>query len=116
MLSIYSEPKQYVMLNVCGRLFLFLFSITSAALIDNTKARRDVTGALMDVHDGNVVRWNNEDELYYWYGMGYQDCQLEKGLIPPRNCPGIYQEFGGSPKVKKKCSINFWIFTSEHNF
>ena len=82
------------MLNVCGLLFLFLFSITSAALIDNTQARRDVTGALMDVHDGNVVRWNNEDELYYWYGMGYQDCQLEKGLIPPRNCPGIYQEFG----------------------
>merc|ERR1719186_950912 len=82
------------MLVVWGIFYSSVFSIASSAVIDNTAARRDVTGALMDVHDGNVVRWNNEDDLFYWYGMGYQDCQLEKGIIPPRNCPGIYQEFG----------------------
>jgi len=27
--------------------------------------------------------------------MGYQNCTEEKGLIPPRDCPGIYQAFGG---------------------
>ena len=32
--------------------------------------------------------------LWYWWGMGYRDCLLETGLIPPRNCPGIYLEFG----------------------
>ena len=31
-------------------------------------------------------------DLYHWYGMGYTDCPLETGLIPPRNCPGIYRE------------------------
>ena len=64
------------------------------AFIDNTKPRIDVAGNLMDVHDGNVVQWNNEGSLFYWYGMGYQDCMLEKGFIPPRNCPGIYRKFG----------------------
>jgi hypothetical protein len=42
-----------------------------AATIDNTKPRSDVNGELMDVHDGQVVQWNNGDSLYYWYGMGY---------------------------------------------
>ena len=27
--------------------------------------------------------------------MGYQNCTETKGLIPPRNCPGIYEKFGG---------------------
>ena len=31
-------------------------SIICAATIDNTKARRDVAGELMDVHDGNVIK------------------------------------------------------------
>ena len=71
-----------------------LFPCIFSGFIDNTRARRDVEGRLMDVHDGNVVRWNHSDNLFYWYGMGYQDCELERGLIPPWNCPGIYQEFG----------------------
>ena len=28
-------------------------------------------------------------DLYHWYGMGYTDCALETGVIPPRNCPGM---------------------------
>ena len=26
--------------------------------------------------------------------MGYQDCTIEHGLIPPQECPGIYSSFG----------------------
>ena len=33
-------------------------------------------------------------DLYHWYGMGYTNCSLETGIIPPQNCPGIYFEFG----------------------
>lgn len=74
-----------------------VFLITLASLliiseaIDNTVPRRDVNGQLMDVHDGNVIKIG---DLYHWYGMGYSDCQLETGLLPPQNCPGIYAEFG----------------------
>ena len=66
---------------------VLLIPLVTGALIDNTVPRRDVDGSLMDVHDGNVIKLG---DLYHWYGMGYQDCELEKGLIPPRNCPGIY--------------------------
>ena len=65
-----------------------------ASFIDNTKPRKDVHGSLMDIHDGNIVKWSTGENLFHWYGMGYQDCELEKGIIPPRNCPGIYGEFG----------------------
>ena len=26
--------------------------------------------------------------------MGYKDCKLESGLLPPQDCPGIYDKFG----------------------
>lgn len=62
--------------------------------ISNVEARLDVDGQIMDVHDGNVAQWE-EGGLYYWYGMGYKDCDVTKtGLIPPKNCPGIYLPFG----------------------
>jgi hypothetical protein len=48
-----------------------LVSIASAATKDNTKPTTDVEGNLMDIHDGTIVQWNHEDQLYYWYGMGY---------------------------------------------
>ena len=77
-----------------GPAFLCLLAFTApcgSSFIDNTVPRRDVQGDLMDVHDGNVFE---HEGLWYWFGMGYTDCQLETGLIPPRNCPGIYLEFG----------------------
>jgi hypothetical protein len=60
------------------------FVLGKTATIDNINARKDVDGKLMDVHDGQVIQWNDQDSLYYWYGMGYQDCKIENGLIPPR--------------------------------
>ena len=83
--------------NMKKSIFLFsfysIFQIQkcSPAYIDNTAPRIDVDGNLMDVHDGNIFK---HDGLWYWFGMGYQDCLLEKGLIPPQYCPGIYLEFG----------------------
>ena len=68
-----------------------LLSRCSGAFIDNTRPRVDADGVLMDVHDGNIL---HHDGLWHWWGMGYRDCLLETGLIPPRNCPGIYREFG----------------------
>eukprot|EP00929_Paragymnodinium_shiwhaense_P102879 TRINITY_DN66109_c0_g1_i1.p1 TRINITY_DN66109_c0_g1~~TRINITY_DN66109_c0_g1_i1.p1 ORF type:complete len:449 (-),score=17.94 TRINITY_DN66109_c0_g1_i1:72-1418(-) len=89
--------------------------------ISNIKPRLDVTGQLMDVHDGNIVRFEaamgqpyvveavkesqsgleteadamtGSARRYYWYGMGYTNCSLEKGILPPRDCPGIYDKFG----------------------
>ena len=72
-------------------LLICFVKIGDSSLIDNTKPRRDVYGELMDVHDGNVLE---HEGVWYMFGMGYTDCQLETGLIPPRNCPGIYLEFG----------------------
>jgi len=47
----------------------------------------------MDAHDGNVMQWQ-PGGLYYWYGMGYQNCTEKEGWIPPFECPGIYDSFG----------------------
>ena len=48
---------------------LLLVSCTRAAqvLIDNKTPRRDSTGVLMDVHDGNIVQWQPGGR-YFWYG------------------------------------------------
>lgn len=48
----------------------------------------------MDTHDGNIVQWDSDNGLYWYYSMGYTDCTLETGTIPPRDCPGIYKPFG----------------------
>eukprot|EP01098_Paradermamoeba_levis_P007450 TRINITY_DN3081_c0_g1_i1.p1 TRINITY_DN3081_c0_g1~~TRINITY_DN3081_c0_g1_i1.p1 ORF type:complete len:284 (-),score=58.02 TRINITY_DN3081_c0_g1_i1:327-1178(-) len=61
--------------------------------VSNTQPKADVTGKLMDVHDGNIIQWQ-PNGLYYWYGMGYQNCTLESSFFPPRDCPGIYKSFG----------------------
>lgn len=57
----------------------------------NKEAVKDVDGFLMDQHDGNLLQVGG---LWYWFGMGYTDCKLEKGWIPPLDCPGIYRKFG----------------------
>ena len=70
---------------------ILLSPILPILAIDNTKPRVDTKGQLMDVHDGNVIKVG---DLYHWYGMGYTNCTLETGIIPPYNCPGIYFNFG----------------------
>jgi len=63
-------------------------------LIDNTLPRYDAAGMIMDVHDGQISQWQTGGP-YFYYGMGYRNCTETKGLIPPVDCPGIYQPFGG---------------------
>merc|ERR1719348_443070 len=81
------------MKSIIFNIFLSIIQIQtcSSSFIDNTVPRVDVEGNLIDVHDGNILK---HEGLWYWWGMGYRDCLLETGLIPPRNCPGIYLEFG----------------------
>jgi hypothetical protein len=62
--------------------------------ISNLEAKRDIEGKLMDIHDGAIMQWQ-PGGLFYWYGMGYQNCTESKGLIPPVDCPGMYKSFGG---------------------
>ena len=76
------------------KFILGMIGVASAATIDNTKPKTDVDGNLMDIHDGTLIQWNKDDQLYYWYGMGYQDCELESEWLPPQDCPGIYRSFG----------------------
>jgi hypothetical protein len=57
--------------------------ISSAVVnISNTQVRHDINGNLMDTHDGNIMQWQ-EGGLYWFYSMGYQDCVIEHGTIPP---------------------------------
>ena len=100
---------------VLSVLVLALIYFCSAAFIDNTRARKDANGEVMDVHDGNIVRWNTGENLYYWYGMGYQNCELEKGIIPPRNCPGIYKEFGHCG-FRTDHAVNLYISSDLENW
>jgi len=50
--------------------------------ISNTEVRRDVTGVIMDTHDGNVVQFENGG-LYWYYAMGYQNCEIEHSVMIP---------------------------------
>lgn len=79
--------------NALASLALLSESLARSVEISNVEPRRDVSDQLMDVHDGKVVQWSSGG-LYYWYGMGYKNCSLETGLLPPRACPGIYHAAG----------------------
>lgn len=61
--------------------------------IDNTSPRHDVDLRPMDIHDGNLMQWEPGGK-YYWYGLGYQDCQLSRIYMPPQYCPGVFQASG----------------------
>ena len=59
--------------------------------ISNVRPRRDVDGALMDVHDGNVLSF---DGRYFMIGMAYTNYTLESSWFPPQYCPGVWAPFG----------------------
>eukprot|EP00927_Polykrikos_kofoidii_P051741 TRINITY_DN45532_c0_g1_i1.p2 TRINITY_DN45532_c0_g1~~TRINITY_DN45532_c0_g1_i1.p2 ORF type:complete len:395 (+),score=73.52 TRINITY_DN45532_c0_g1_i1:71-1255(+) len=43
---------------------------SAAVLIDNTVAKRNITGEIMDAHDGTINQWE-EGGSWYFYAMGY---------------------------------------------
>ena len=45
--------------------------------ISNVEPRRDMTGAITDMHDGNMHV--GEDGTYYWYAAGYGGCPEKDG-------------------------------------
>ena len=73
---------------------VYIDTTATAVYIDNTSPRFDVNGRLMDIHDGNLVQWEAGGR-YYWYGIGYRNCTLERIYMPPQYCVGVFQPFGG---------------------
>jgi hypothetical protein len=69
------------------------FALAATVNISNLVVRHDIHGVEMDTHDGNIQQWT-PGGVYYLYAMGYQNCTLQHGLIPPVDCPGIYKPFG----------------------
>ena len=52
--------KVLVRVAICALVLLPTISLA----IDNTKARRDVNGDLMDVHDGNVIKGTDWGDFF----------------------------------------------------
>ncbi len=50
------------------------------------------------------------------YGMGYTDCELEVGLIPPKNCPGIYLDFGHHCGFRLDHAVNLYTSNNLQNW
>ena len=76
-------------------LFSFAVGLSKGLIVNisNVNAKQDVSGMLMDAHDGTIMQWTTGG-LYYFYAMGYQNCTLEHSKMPPQECPGIYKPFG----------------------
>ena len=96
------------------------FSLAEKVSISNTECRKDVNGNLMDTHDGNIVQWE-ANGLYWYYSMGYQDCKIEHGLLPPQECPGIYKPFGHcgfrndhAVRIYSSPNLRDWTLESEN--
>jgi len=49
--------------------------------VSNILPRRDsLTGAILDIHDGNTIRVG---DTFFWYGAGYGECNE---CFPPGAC------------------------------
>jgi hypothetical protein len=57
--------------------------------ISNVEPRRDTSGEIMDMHDGNMHI--GEDGTYYWYAAGYGGCPEKSG---PTGCKGGFHGCG----------------------
>jgi hypothetical protein len=75
---------------------------------DNLGPFTSPEGEVLDAHDGNMLE---VDGTYYLYAMGYTDCKLETGLIPPRDCPGIYRKFGSGCGFRTDHALNIYTST-----
>jgi len=76
---------------VCLALILCcaLFVSGKVVTISNVKPRADVSGVIMDIHDGNTLLL--DDGLYYYYGASYGLCKEPSGSngcadAGPGNC------------------------------
>ena len=69
-------------------------SVAEVVNISNVLPRLDTTGAIMDMHDGNMVV---KDGTWYWYAAGYGGCRerLGPGGTPgPTGCAGGFKGCG----------------------
>lgn len=62
-------------------LFLVGLVVGRQSVVSNVDPRRDSTGSIMDIHDGNTIRIG---PLFYWYGAGYGPC-----VEQPTGCANI---------------------------
>lgn len=83
-MTIFSFPPFFFLALISAR-----WASAAVVEINNTEPKKDITGHLMDVHDGKIVQWRSGED-FFWYGMGYGNCTEKRTLIPPRDCPGIY--------------------------
>ena len=64
------------------------------AIIHNFASRTDVTGAIMDVHDGNILFL---DDTYYWFGASYGSCDESQNICLSVGCCGLRASCASSP-------------------
>ena len=67
-------------------MLLFACPLALGVYIDNTSPRHDERGVVMDIHDGGLFR---ADGQYWYYGIGYQNCTLERIYMPTQYCGGM---------------------------
>ena len=70
-------------------------ALASAVTISNVAPRRDSTGEILDMHDGNVHV--GVDGTYYWYAAGYGGCPERlgpDGQTGPTGCAGGFKGCG----------------------
>ena len=54
---------------------------TRSVTISNVHNRYNVSGNIMDAHDGTYNKWSNApDSPWYYYAMGYGDCHQDQDL------------------------------------
>ena len=77
---------------ICTSIILFLVPSINAVLvtIDNRLPRLDVTGAIIDAHDGSVQQFVTGG-LYYMHAMQYGLCEEP----PNYGCDGVSQNCVG---------------------
>ena len=95
-------PSLLLLIQILPALFGELVTISNPP-----EARRDANGQLMDIHDGNLQRYNASGR-FWWLGMGYRNCTEVSGLLPPQQCPGIYQRSGEGCGFRNDHAVNLY--------
>lgn len=91
---------------VASSLLLLAQSCLASELLSslsNVAPRRDVTGAIVDAHDGNVLQVPHYPGVFFWYAAGYGPC------LEPNSTTGCANGFNGCGFLNNH-SVN--LFTS----